>query len=825
MRKKERRNTLLLSILLLSFLFGKAQDINIQCKDKPLQQIFLELRDEYQVEFSYNPEDIKDCKITRNQSYASPETALTDILSTCQLSFVKKGNIFIIKSEFVIKSSQKKQDIQYPYSGKIIDKSTLEALPYASIQLEHQNFITDASGNFSFLLFDSTINTQVSYVGYYQTDSILINSSSISIGLRPSTIGLKEIEIQSKLTVFNMHLGRQAGEIKINPVSASFLPGSQNNSIYNLLRLQAGIMAAGEQNNDYTIWGSYPGQTLIQYDHMTLFNISSFDNNLSVINPLIVKDIEVKKGGFNTEYSNRVGGIVNITGKDGDNSELHGQINLNNQALSVLLNVPIAKKIALQAAFRKSFYQLVDWNEVFKNDKYEDYYQPSYNFKDLNIKLSGQTKNKDSYYLSLLTSDDQYTFEEIKSNKFSNSRNSEQNKQQIGGTFFYNKHWRKGGFTNSILSYSELKTDIINIIQFWNPNNAQNKKTNKTYTANNINEFSIKLIHYLPVKSIHQVNIGIDYQYNSVGFLQDTSEVNLKNKDNNSNKIGAFIKDNISISKKFSLQPGIRLDFFNHQNKIFLQPRINGIYRLNEKWNINMALGVYNQFLSKNTTIDQQNNYSFAWSLSNAKNIPVISSQHMVLGSVFDNDFFKFSIEGFYKRTKNISLFINNTENNNRSISKGEAHSIGIDLYLKYLWKKHEFWVAYTLGQTLENFSYFNSEAFQLAPHNQTHEVKTAAVFNFQPFFFSANYVYGSGLEFTRESESGNKPSPYHRLDIAALYKFKTPKLNFEIGLSVLNVLNNYNIGYNYFSNYDDSKLVYSKTMSLTPLINLNIGF
>jgi len=824
LRKKERFNTLLLLILLLGFLSGKTQDINIQCKDKPLQQILLELRDQYKVQFSYNPEDLEDCKITKNQNYPSPETALTNILSACQLSFIKKGNIFIIKREHDIHPPPKKQEEQYAYSGKIIDKSTLEALPFASIQFEHQYFITDASGNFSFLLSDSIMNAQVSYVGYYQTDSILNNSSSISIGLSPSTIGLKEIEIHSKLTVFNMHLGRQAGAIKINPVSASFLPGSQNNSIYNLLRLQAGIMAAGEQNNDYTIWGSYPGQTLIQFDHMTLFNISSFDNNLSVINPLIVKDIEVKKGGFNAEFSNRVGGIVNITGKDGNNNKLHGQINLNNQALSLLLNVPIAKKVALQAAFRKSLYQLLDWNEILKNNDGDVYYQPSYNYKDLNIKLSGQMKNKDNYYLSLLASDDQYTFEEKKSNKVTNIYNSKQNKQQIGASFFYNKHWNKGGFTNSILSYSELNSDIKNIIQFQNPYSAQDQKTSKTYTSNSINEFTIKLIHYLPTKSIHQVNIGIDYQYHSVGYLQDTSEVNLKNKDEKSNNIGAFIKDNISISEKLSLQPGMRLDYFNPKNKIFLQPRLNAIYRINKKWNINMALGVYNQFLSKNTTIDKQNNYSFAWALSNAKSIPVVSSQHMVLGGVFDNDFFKFSIEAFYKKTKNISLFINNMENN-RSISKGKAHSIGMDIYLKYLWKKHEFWVTYTLGQTLENFSYFNSDSFQLAPHNQTHEVKTAAVFHFQPFFFSANYVYGSGLEFTRDSKKDNKLSPYHRLDMAAMYKFKTTKLNLEIGLSVLNVLNHYNIGYNYYSNSTDSKSVYSKTISFTPLLNLNIGF
>ena len=78
-----------------------------------------------------------------------------------------------------------------------------------------------------------------------------------------------------------------------------------------------GIQAAGEQSTDLLIWGSYEGQSLITFDEFTFFGLKNYNDNISVVNPFLVKTIEIYKGGFESKYGNRVGGIVNITGKNG----------------------------------------------------------------------------------------------------------------------------------------------------------------------------------------------------------------------------------------------------------------------------------------------------------------------------------------------------------------------------------------------------------------------------------------------------------------------------------------------------------------------------
>lgn len=824
--KTERKGRFILLIILsfLCFHYGNGQEIHVNVENKPLQEVFLDLRDEYQIQFSYNSKHLRDCFITKKQSYSTPEELLTDILTPCQLSFIKSGEIFIIQT---LKETGNQKIIPakyYLYSGKIIDSENKEALPSAYIQSGSKYFSTDVTGSFSLKSKDSVYKIRISYLGYYQIDTTLTYSNNLRIALRPSTIGLKEVLVQSHLPIFDMHLGEHSGEIKINSKMAKFLPGSQNNTIYNMLRLQSGIMAAGEQSNDFTIWGSYQGQNLVTFDHITLFNFTSYDNNISVVNALLVKDISVKKGGFNAEYSNRVGGIVDITGKNGIPDEFHGQLNINNQAVSAWINIPIAKKTALQTSFRQSFYHLYQKEDNISTKGQKEYIQPNYIFGDFNVKLSGRLYKRDDFYLSLLGSNDSYALENLRSEQNAYSRTSEQKKQQYGSSFFYNKHWKNGGYSNAIISFSSLNSNLKNTFTK-NKSGHGNSMTFTNYNANSVSEFSIKGIHHLALSTIHQASFGIDYYYNSVGFIQDTMEVNLRSKDESSHRIGGYIKDEISITKKFSLQPGLRIDFLTYQNKLYLQPRLNAIYRINDKWNMNLAMGIYNQFISKNTLIDPQNNYLFFWNISNNKNIPVVSSQHFVFGSIYNNSYLKFSIEGYYKRTQKISLFITNNETKKRTISSGNANTIGLDLYAKAMIKKHEVWIAYTLSQTLEHFSYFPNDEYQLAPQNQTHEVKTAAVLNFSPFFFSANYVYGSGLQFTSIDEEDLDPIPYNRFDLAFIYKFNPKKMNIELGFSILNVLNNYNVAYDYFTNYPDNSVVYSRAMPFTPLLNLKIGF
>ena len=292
----------------------------------------------------------------------------------------------------------------------------------------------------------------------------------------------------------------------------------------------------------------------------------------------------------------------------------------------------------------------------------------------------------------------------------------------------------------------------------------------------------------------------------------------------NSHRFGFFIKDDISIFRKFIIQPGVRLDFPTNINKAYFQPRINATYHISKNWKFNLSAGIYNQFITKNAVIDNFDDYLYVWNIANTETILVLSAEHYTAGITFNKTFFKFSIEGFYKKINNISLFRLDYETEELNFNTGKSKIAGLDFYLKLKLKKHECWLAYTLSQTVEHYSYFTDNNFSLAPHNQTHELKGAVVLNSSPFFISLNYVYGSGLEFTKNYE--NKLIPYSRLDFAVLYKLKIKKTNIDFGLSALNLLDTENVKYNNFINMpNNNEIVYSEAIPFTPIVSIRFHF
>jgi hypothetical protein len=104
--------------------------------------------------------------------------------------------------------------------------------------------------------------------------------------------------------------------------------------------------------------------------------------------------------------------------------------------------------------------------------------------------------------------------------------------------------------------------------------------------------------------------------------------------------------------------------------------------------------------------------------------------------------------------------------------------------------------VSYTLSKTEEHFPFYIRQYYRPAPQDQRHELKFAGVMNVKSFYLSASYVYGSGFErFVMTDDGGNEYIPaYNRLDAAIIYNFRPGKIQSQVGVSVLNVLNAENV-------------------------------
>jgi hypothetical protein len=809
-----------------------SQEIKIQCTEKPLNQILISLRSEYGLMLSFDDTHLSTYKLSVDKSFPSPEKAFDYLLAGLPLKYENNNGVFIIYTVHIKEKTKK-----YIISGRIFDNSNLETLPFSGIQINNSVISSDANGNFSFVSTnDSIFNIKISYVGYYILDTTVTVGTSFNFRLIPSVIAMKEIVVDGSVIARTIQAGSSPGIIRINHKIAWYLPGNGDNSVFNLLRLQPGILASGEQSSDLIIWGSYEGQSQVLFDGFTLYGMKNFNDNISAINPYVAKDIKVLKGGFGAEYGERVGGIVDINGMEGNRKVPSAQLCINNMTVNGMASVPIGKKSALLLAYRQTYYEL--YNPVaFSTSGYgrgrqssqADYYlTPDYSFRDFNMKYSANT-TKGNYYISLYGGRDNfsYTFNQENIQKTITLDHSEQN-LQLGGTVFYGFRWKDKNTTNIIISSSSLQSDLLHNEDIIRTSGSQLNTSIHDNFYSLVNEINARTENTFNLSARHQVNAGLGslyyYTYGEETFLQDS--VSYKKDDLILPYF--FLQDNINLFKKITVRPGIRLDIHSVTGKIFLQPRFSFLYRINDYLKVNSAVGTYNQFVAKNMIIESSGNYRLAWSVCNNADLAVLNSRSLTLGVTYDKKGFVFSAEGYLKHTGGVTRYLETSSV--EDLYEGDSQTNGVDIFIKKDFKDQTFWVSYTLSKTVEHFPYFATMDYIPVMHDQRHEIKLAALTKFRSFHLSVNYVYGSGFpDPDLLPEVVSYAQPYSRLDAALVYKLLSRKINLDAGVSVLNVLNRENIRYSNYTRIptDETTTIslYAEAVPLTPTIFLNIYF
>ncbi len=820
-------------------LVGQEKPIVISADETPLNQVLLHLRDRYGMGFSFDDNLLSHYKVQLHKAFATPDAALRELLRPFPLTFTKQNQTYIIWEK---KPKTVKGNGKFYLTGYIIDGKTGEPLAFSHVLSNEKNTASDVKGYFSEQVnLDSTYRVTVSHLGYYLLDTLLVPGKLYYLRLSPSALPLQEVNITGRKIEFSSQVGRAPGILRLNSKIATHLPGYGDNSIFNLLRLQPGILASGEQTNSLMIWGSYAGQSKVLFDGFTVYNLRNFNDNISAFNPFMAKDIEIMKGGYDARFGDRVGGIVNISGITGNTRKFSFLFNINNMTLNAMMNIPVSKRSSFVVAFRHTYFNLYNPADytVRRNDSTQRpasisiHVVPDYVFRDMNIKYSGRAGKNDRYYFSLYGSNDIFRYNVNQPVQFRQiMKNTAEENTQTGGAFFYGKNWKKGASTNFTASFSFLEKEYDNDYRIKKNWNGRVDTLNKTRSKNRLGEISLKVENRLPVAMHHTFELGGGLTSNQSSLRVDTFDVRQSDMNAVSTRLYVYFQDLISAGKIFSFKVGGRVTYAITLGKVYPEPRLSAVYHPAGPWSFSLAWGIYNQFISLTSTVDHQGNYHYLWAVSDQVNIPVLQSMHQVAAIRFFRKGYLVSLEAYYKTVQGLSRYFRFRDIVAPAVYHGKGRSYGVDFLLKKNFKGSSFWLAYSLSRTEEHFDYFPKRwtGFRRAPQDQRHEVKAGAMVDLHPFYISANYVYGSGFPV---SYNGNrkieKDYPYSRLDVAAAWRFLNRKLKGEIGLSVLNVLNTQNIKFSNFEriplNQTSSINLYAEAIPLTPAIYLKLSF
>jgi len=850
--------------------------IKVDANNQPLNVVLVQLRDQYNFQFSYSDNQLSQYRITVSKVFNSKDDAVRYLLKDLPFQIKKTGEVYIIiPDKKKLKGVPGKE--QKRLTGQVVEAGSFEPLPFSNILINNHPMVADVTGSFNYTASaDSSFHVRISHLGYYICDTLLFAGISHQFELVPSTLDIPEVLIQNNPIEKSTMIGEKTGKITINPNISRYLPGQGDNSVFNLIRLMPGIQAAGEQSGDLLMWGSSEGQNQVTFDEFTLFGLKNYNDNISAINPFLVKNIEILKGGYEAKYGNRVGGIVNITGKNGNTQKPVFSLNVNPTTLNGMVEIPLFKKSSLLLAYRQTYYDLFsseDFNffapirplpkgqnkaAQIRNVQFDmNVYPNDYLFRDLNLKYTWNFNNGDQFYVSMYGGSDFFslaadanTSREIKGKNEKTITipltikllNEEKNIQR-GISAFYNKTWNNQLVSKFVFSHSDFSRELSDDIQSINSVTETSYNKDLSNTGNKAFESSLRADNILNLLNGHQIEFGIGFYSNEAQIenttnLLDTININTSIQFKN-DRAFAYIHDNLPIGKHLILKAGARINMTTIIPKLYFEPRISATYKLTEQIKLNASWGRYNQFMYKIANMDKDMNYSYLWVASN-KNIPVLNARHLAGGiNYFKNDL-TINVETYYRLTRNMTQrifdprFDRNLRDYGYSTFFGDAKTYGIDLYAKKDFGKHSIWSSYTVSQALERFALPNGilPAYRLAPQHQQHEFKAAALFNAGNFYFSTNYVYGSGLEVLRQiykNEINNNVS-YNRVDAAVTYRFTPKRFSGEIGFSILNLFDSQNLKY---SNFKNIKLtpelgdirIYSNAVPFTPTVFLKVVF
>jgi len=721
-----RKAAILCSLILLSLAgFTQPTAIKVEANNLPLNSILLQLREQYDFQFSYSDNQLSNYNITVSKTFTSKEETMKYLLNGLPFSLKKIDDVYIIIPDKKKQKESRRKELTR-ITGQIVESGSYEPLPYSSIIINNHPMLADVTGSFNFTAStDSLFHVRISHLGYYVYDTILYASNNRQYKLISSTQNLPEVLVQEKQVEKATMVGESIGKITINHNISRFLPGQGDNAVFNLIRLMPGIQAAGEQSTDLLIWGCYEGQSLLTFDKFTLFGLKNYNDNISVVNPFLVKTIEILKGGYEAKYGDRVGGIVNIVGKNGNTQKPVFSLNINSTTINGMIEVPFFKKSSLLMAYRQTYYNLYNSSDFnifsptrslskgqshsmkLKNNNFDlSVYPDDYQFSDMNLKYSYNFDNKDQFYISMYGGGDYFHL--LADARISrqitgrlgnmhgtqldvNLLNKEENKQR-GLSVFYSKIWSDRLSTKFVFSHSDFSKHITEDIQTVDSATQNIYKNTKDSTNNSITENSFRIDQLLHLLNGHQVEFGggiynntanISYNRKMQYILPIDTLQNFTN-----NRLFVYVDDYLPIGSRLILKTGARLNLSDNNARVHFEPRLSASYKLTEELKLTASWGRYHQFIYKEANVDKDQNYSFLWVTSN-KNIPVISATHWVSELNYSKNNLTINLEAYYKQTRNFSKRVLDQRMVGTKLKEsffpylGNAKTYGIDLFSK----------------------------------------------------------------------------------------------------------------------------------------------
>jgi len=683
-----------------------------------------QLRKSYGVHFVYDASLQGALSATRTTSTLPStlplEEALRRTFDGTSVNWQLHGNSVVLKTAPVPARTRR-----YAISGHITDAATGETLIGAGVLSGKTGAVTNEYGFYSLPLPAGRHQLRVAYIGYEQVvvDLDLQRDTVLNFALKSSE------ELAEARIVARKDAGLQStylGSLQVPLVQIRSTPQLFGEAdLVKALQLLPGVQGGQEGLSGLYVRGGGPEENLVMIDGVSVYNMDHMLGLFSIFQPEAVKDVTLYKGSFPARYGGRISSIVDIRTNDGNMKETHGSLTVGVLNDRFHLEGPIVKDKLSYSLSARGLHTVIAEPvlRLFLKNQYYNYY-----FYDLNGKLTWRAGDKDRLYLSLYHGADNGGVN-VKEHE-DEWENGDSHKAGYDGDIKMGVNWGStvGAlrwnhiFNGKLFSNTTLFVNRYRMIMSLDEkeNFTMGEKTwentmRGSYTSG-IRDFGFRTDFDWTPSPSHLVKFGADYTAHD--FLPETSlyledeevpgiTMPSKGKHFIGNDASLYAEDNISIGEHFTLNPGLRLSWFNTQGQNYysLQPRLSTKVDLGRGWAIKAGYSRMAQYvhLLSSTIIALPLDL---W-VPITKDIRPVTADHYSAGVYYDGlPGWEFSVEGYWKEMDNLMeykegvQFVFSSDAWETQVETGRGRAYGLEFFIQKTAGKTTGWISYTLSRS-----------------------------------------------------------------------------------------------------------------------------
>ncbi|MDQ3193397.1 MAG: TonB-dependent receptor, partial [Bacteroidota bacterium] len=545
--------------------------------------------------------------------------------------------------------------------------------------------LTDNSGKYESEIEPGKYLIILKHPGYsiyeYKNFEILKNENKIlNIYLIEKIISTEEIEVEGLFRQRQEDLRTSLFNIK--PQSVKMLPGAVEDVLRSLQSLP-GVTTPNDFTSQLVIRGSGPDENLIIMDDVEIFNPYRLYGLVSMFNPETLSDITLITGGFPAKYGDRLSAVLDVLNREGDRNKVFSSIvnaSITNANLIFGGKNPLKIPGSWIVSSRRTYYDLVIGPFAKKAGLItEDSSFPS--FRDLQFKLAIGPFKKNKFIVNGVFSHDGVDIIPGKDSKEADSITvsdvTKNDMLALAWHYIPNNNfisrttlswYRNSGdndFSSEILDplidregYTPAQRDSLREIGAYLGLEFDSRYTFRKISLGNR---SIKINKNSEqefgggvdiVRTDLDYNLKIDDQFRS--FIRNfpsasalLDNFNLTGEDNI--RANVYAQSMFKVSKKFFVQPSLRLDYFQIIKTPYLAPRVNLGYAIDPLTTVRTSLGLYYQSPGLEKLVDGRTFFDLR--NANERGLKAERAVHLVLGidRWITNDWFA-KVEGYYKK-------------------------------------------------------------------------------------------------------------------------------------------------------------------------------